>query len=186
MKHFHVSVEANALPDWMAAARRGDREAFEALVGHFQGRVLRLCWRMLGGQEEARDVAQEVFVKFYLQLPHWQGENSPQGWLLTVATRLCLNRLRSQSRRPEEPLEEEGPTELEDRSLEPSLRVLDQQVLRTALLRLGERARAVMVLYYLEEWNCREIAATLAMSESQVKVTLHRSREKMRIWLCPQ
>src|SRR3954467_8745717 len=83
-------------PGWEALARvaAGDAEAFAALVESHQERLLRLCERMLGDPEEARDAAQEVFLKAYRKA----GEVRPQGqvytWLYRIAVNHCLNRLR--------------------------------------------------------------------------------------------
>jgi len=170
------------LPGLVQQAQRGDLAAFEEIVRACQGRILRLCQRMLAGSAEAQDVAQETFVSAYTHLAKLDQNRSPLPWLTTVATRLCLNRLRSQKRARQEP---------EDESLEGGeepdqlwLRRQDQLRVREAVLVLPEVGRAVVVLYYLEEWNCRQIGEALDMSESNVKVTLHRSRERLRKLLC--
>lgn len=171
------------LPSLVRQAQGGDLAAFEEIVRSCQGRILRLCQRMLAHSAEAQDVAQETFVSAYTHLSRLDSGRSPLPWLTTVATRLCLNRLRSQKRSRQEP---------EDETLaggdEPDqlwLRRQDQLRVRQAVLALAEVGRAVVVLYYLEEWNCRQIGEALEMSESNVKVTLHRSREKLRKLLCP-
>jgi len=181
-----LNHDAPSLGQLVGQAQAGQRDSFEQLVKQCQGRILRLCLRMLGGSEEARDVAQETFVKAFLHLGQLQPDRSPLPWLTTVATRLCLNRLRSQSRRPQEPLSPECEPVAHDLPLDQAwLRKENQAQVQRALLQLAESSRAVVVLYYLEEWNCRDIGETLGMSESNVKVTLHRSREKLRRWLCP-
>lgn len=170
------------LPRLVQQAQRGDLQAFEEIVRGCQGRILRLCQRMLTGSAEAQDVAQETFVAAYTQLARLDPQRSPLPWLTTVATRLCLNRLRSQKRARQEPEEEVAAGGEEPDQL--WLRRQDQLRVRQAVLALPEVGRAVVVLYYLEEWNCRQIGEALDMSESNVKVTLHRSRERLRKLLC--
>lgn len=170
------------LPRLVRQAQLGDLGAFEEIVRSCQGRILRLCQRMLSGSAEAQDVAQETFVSAYTHLARLDASRSPLPWLTTVATRLCLNRLRSQKRARQEPEDEtldggEEPDQL-------WLRRQDQLRVRQAVHALPEVGRAVVVLYYLEEWNCRQIGEALEMSESNVKVTLHRSRERLRKMLC--
>lgn len=175
-------VSEDPLPALVGRAQRGELEAFEEMVRACQGRILRLCQRMLSGSAESQDVAQETFVSAYTHLAKLDAGRSPLPWLTTVATRLCLNRLRSQKRSRLEPEDEtleggEEPDQL-------WLRRQDQLRVRQAIHALPEVGRAVVVLYYLEEWNCRQIGEALEMSESNVKVTLHRSREKLRKLLC--
>jgi RNA polymerase sigma-70 factor (ECF subfamily) len=176
LKHWDAGAEK-----WVAQAQAGDLAAFEALVGFYQGRILRLCQRLLGGSVESQDVAQETFVSAYVNLAKLDPARPPGAWLTTVAGRLCLNRLRSQKKLlfgvEEEPVEA---------GLDESwLAREDQERLQAAILLLPAQFRAVIVLYYLEEWNCRDIGEALGMSESNVKVSLHRGREKLRKLLCP-
>lgn len=170
------------LPGLVQQAQRGDLTAFEEIVRCCQGRILRLCQRMLAQSVEAQDVAQETFVSAYTHLGRLDGNRSPLPWLTTVATRLCLNRLRSQKRSRQEP--EDDTLEGGEEPDQLWLRRQDQLRVRQAVLALPEVGRAVVVLFYLEEWNCRQISEALEMSESNVKVTLHRSRERLRKLLC--
>ena len=165
---------------WVARAQQGDRAAFEDMVRACQGRVLRTCLRLLGGSVEAQDVAQETFVKAFTHLDQLDPQRSPLPWLTTVATRLCLNRIRSRQRAREDELDEAFDAPVE----EDWLRGEDQRRLQSALQRLPDNSRAVLVLFYLEEWSCKEIAEALGLSESNVKVLLHRGREKLRSLLC--
>lgn len=175
-------VVEDPLPRLVQQAQRGDLGAFEEIVRSCQGRILRLCQRMLAGSAEAQDVAQETFVSGYTHLARLDPQRSPLPWLTTVATRLCLNRLRSQKRSREDP--EDGELSGGEEPDQLWLRRQDQLRVRQAVLALPEVGRAVVVLYYLEEWNCRQIGEALEMSESNVKVTLHRSRERLRKLLC--
>ena len=175
-------TEVDPLPGLVRRAQAGEMSAFEEMVRACQGRVLRVCLRLLGGSVEAQDVAQETFVTAYTHLKQLDPKRSPLAWLTTVATRRCLNRLRSQKRARLEP---ESETLLSpDEPDQQWLRKEDQQRVQRAILQLAETGRAVVVLYYMEEWNCRQIGEALGMTESNVKVTLHRSRERLRALLC--
>ena len=165
---------------WVAQAQRGNRGAFEDMVRACQGRVLRTCLRLLGGSVEAQDAAQETFVKAFTHLDQLDPQRSPLPWLTTVATRICLNRIRSRQRAREDEWGEGFDVPVEENWL----RGEEQQRLQNALARLPDNSRAVLVLFYLEEWTCREIAEALGLSESNVKVLLHRGREKLRGLLC--
>lgn len=174
-------ADTDPLPELVRRAQAGEMSAFEEMVRACQGRVLRLCLRLLGGSVEAQDVAQETFVAAYTHLKQLDPRRSPLAWLTTVATRRCLNRLRSQKSRVEP---ETDTLTSPDEPDQLWLRKQDQHRVQGAILQLAETGRAVVVLYYLEEWNCRQIGETLGMTESNVKVTLHRSRERLRALLC--
>lgn len=166
-------------------AQAGDLGAFEELVLATQGRILRLCLRMLGGADAAQDVAQETFLSAYSKLAQLDPDRSPLPWLTTVATRLCLNRLRSQQRTRISELPEGAEFAASEPQPDASwLRRESQAELHAALLLLPETPRAVVVLHYLEEWSCKQIAEALGMTESNVKVTLLRARERLRKLLC--
>src|SRR5260370_37301217 len=83
-------------PGWEALARvaAGDADAFGSLVEAHQERLLRLCERMLGDAEEARDAAQEVFLKAYRKAGDFRPQGQVYTWLYRIATNLCLNKLR--------------------------------------------------------------------------------------------
>lgn len=169
----------------MSRAQGGDRRAFEELVRATQGRILRLCLRLLGGSDAAQDVAQDTFVAAYTHLDRLDAGRSPLPWLTTVATRLCLNRLRAAGREPStewpDYLDPPAPGAQPDQAW---LTREDSRELQAALWLLPDTARAVVVLHYVEEWGCRQIAEALSLSESNVKVTLMRAREKLRTILC--
>src|SRR5687767_12448703 len=83
-------------PDREALARvaGGDAEAFAPLVERHQERLLRLCTRLLHDPEEARDAAQEVFLKAYRAAASYQPRGQVFTWLYRIAVNHCLNRLR--------------------------------------------------------------------------------------------
>src|SRR5437588_2343207 len=81
-------------------ARRGDRDAFAALVEPFRSELHLLCYRMLGSLQDAEDTLQEVLLAAWLGLEGFEGRSSMRTWLHRIATNRCLNALRSSARRP--------------------------------------------------------------------------------------
>jgi RNA polymerase sigma-70 factor (ECF subfamily) len=80
--------------DLLRSASEGDGEAFETLVRRHQDRVLAVCQRLLGDREEARDAAQEVFLKVYRKAGGFRPRAKVSTWLYRIAVNHCLNRLR--------------------------------------------------------------------------------------------
>lgn len=78
----------------LAATAAGDGAAFEELVRLFEGRVLSLCQRLLGNREEARDAAQDVFLKVYEKAGSYTPRGRVYTWIYRIATNRCLNLVR--------------------------------------------------------------------------------------------
>ncbi|MCY4508005.1 MAG: sigma-70 family RNA polymerase sigma factor, partial [Acidobacteria bacterium] len=79
--------------------RGGDDLAWEWLVRRCQGRVYGLAYHYLGSVEDARDVAQEAFVRVYRQLGSFEGDRF-MAWLLRITRNLCIDQLRRRKTRP--------------------------------------------------------------------------------------
>jgi RNA polymerase sigma-70 factor (ECF subfamily) len=181
------SGQERALVD---SCRAGDPVAFASLVRLHEGMVFSLSARLLGDAEEARDVAQEVFLQVYRQLGRFEGRSSLKTWIYRIAVNQCHNRRRFWHRRRRD--REEGleavPAEAagagggsspyeEARLGERARRV------QAALLQLSFEHRLVLVLREVEGLTCEEVAAALGVPEGTVKSRLSRAREAMRLRL---
>jgi RNA polymerase sigma factor (sigma-70 family) len=181
-------------PGWAdlvrVAARGGDEDAaFARLVESHQDRLLRLCERLLGDVEEARDGVQEVFLKVYRKA----GEVRPQGqvytWLYRVAVNHCLNKLRRrklvrflrwESRADD--AETTAPFDPPDAAPGPEA-VLDARrrwlATRRAIAALPENQRTVLVLARFEGLSYKQIAEVLEISEGAVESRLFRAMRRL-------
>src|SRR5512141_3070499 len=74
-------------------ARKGDQEAFAALVTEHQRYIYNLALRVLRSEEEALDIAQETFLRAWTALPNSRGQSQFRTWLYRITTNLCYNRL---------------------------------------------------------------------------------------------
>lgn len=176
-------------PGWEALARvaAGDAGAFALLVESHQERLLRLCERMLGDVEEARDAAQEVFLKAYRKA----GEVRPQGqvytWLYRIAVNHCLNRLRRRKLvrflRWEDPSDPEAPAfDPPDAGAGPVAALEARrrwQATRRAIAKLPENQRAVLVLVRFEGLSYKQTAEVLGITEGAVESRLVRAMRRL-------
>jgi RNA polymerase sigma-70 factor (ECF subfamily) len=182
-----VTAEAAAAapvdPDWEVLRRvaRGEAEAFGPLVERHQARLLRVCARLLHDSEEARDAAQEVFLKAFRGAASFEPGGRVFTWLYRIAVNHCLNRLRrrslvrffSLSRDEEEPaIDPPDPAPDPERALDAARR---WQAAREQIERLPANQRAVLVLAKFEGLSYREIAAILSTTESAVESRLVRA-----------
>jgi RNA polymerase sigma-70 factor (ECF subfamily) len=176
----------------VSRCRRGDPEAFARLVALHEAMVFNLAARLLGDGEEAREVAQNVFLHVYRKLAQFEGRSTLRTWIYRITVNQCHNRRRWWKRRrkeKEEPLDElaSGPQAFRLADERPESNPYHQarlreraQRLQQALLRLSFDHRVVLVLREIEGQSCEGIAQTLGVAVGTVKSRLARAREALR------
>jgi len=170
-------------------AQQGDSEAFGPLVRKYQQRVLSLVYHLVRRRDEVEDLAQEIFIKAFRAIRSYNFESSFGTWLSRIATNHCYDYLRHErSSRVTYywQMAEERQQELESnvQSLPASeLDHGDRTVLADLVGKLLDRApandRQILVLKELEDMSVEEIADTLKLKPTTVKVRLHRARKRM-------
>ena len=174
-----------ALTDEALAERclAGNRRAFDELVQRYHRRVYGLCRRMLGEDEEAADVAQEVFVRAYRHLDQFDPSRRFKPWLMTIATNLSVNRLKG--RRPEaESLDQRAGDEQRGPPGGGPAQAVEagefRERLETAIRELPDQYRIVALLRYGEGLAYEEIAAATRLPLGTVKTHLFRAKHRLR------
>lgn len=171
----------------------GDEGAFNRLVLSYQNRVYGLCYRMMGNQEEALEVSQEVFITVYKSLPGFRGDSRFSTWLYRVTVNHCKNRLKYLSRRkyyqsetldePREGSEGELRRQVADEGLDPLERLTQKEVqalVQEKMKELDEDQRTVLFLRDIEGLSYQEIADILGLQEGTVKSRIHRARLELK------
>lgn len=172
----------------VGACRAGEAYAFDVLVGRWEDRIRGAAYRFLGSEDEARDVAQEAFLKAYRGLSGFKQEARFSSWLYQIATNLCRDRLRRRKTRPHvslEALEETGPVIVETRpGAHERLLARDlAETVRRAIFTLPEEQREVVILKEYQELTFLEIAQVLDVPVSTVKTRLYRGLGQLRLRL---
>jgi RNA polymerase sigma-70 factor (ECF subfamily) len=170
------------------ACQAGEASAFDVLVARWEDRIRGAAYRFLGSEEEARDVAQEAFLKAYRALGGFKREARFSSWLYQIATNLCRDRLRRRRTRATvslEELEEAGPAIMDSRpGAHERLQQLDLgRVVRRAVDALPEEQRVVVILKEYQELTFLEIAQALDVPLSTVKTRLYRGLGQLRLRL---
>lgn len=167
---------------WIAAARRGDRNAFNKLVQVYQIPVFNLTYRMLGNAQEAEDAAQETFLRAYKRLSTYQPDKKFSNWILSIASHYCIDLLRRRRFQwlsiDDDPMIEWLSSD-EDQPDDVALRGERAEQVRSLLERLEPSYRAPLVLRYWHDLSYKEIASILELTEPAVKTRLHRARLQM-------
>jgi len=161
-------------PELVAACLAGEREAFAELVRRHQDAAFNLAYRMTGHRQDAADLAQEAFIRAYRKLYSYQPAYPFKNWVLGICANLARNWFRSEARR--RALETRHAAEFDPATATPDAR---EQLLEQALQRLPERARLPLVLKYMDGLSLDEIAHTLQLGLSAVKMRLARGREEL-------
>ncbi|MBX3024219.1 sigma-70 family RNA polymerase sigma factor [bacterium] len=174
----------------LAAARRGDRPALEALLGRYQARIYRYGLRMCGDAEDAKDVLQETMLALARRVGSLQAAAALPTWLYTVARSFCIKRRRGAAARRTGALDEiaAGGAEIAAPGLGPEDRVAGRQIeaiLAAAIADLNAAQRDVLVLRDIEGLSAPQVAAVLGIEVEAVKSRLHRARVALRNRLAP-
>ncbi|MPQ66585.1 MULTISPECIES: RNA polymerase sigma factor [Pseudomonas] len=174
-------------PDVELLARIGNKEpaAVNEMVSRKLPRLLALASRILGDADEAKDVAQESFLRIWRQAANWRsGEARFDTWLHRVVLNLCHDRLR---KRKERPLEDDEPgIELVDSAPRPDEQLeatARSEQMAAALAALPDRQREAIVLQYYQELSNIEAAALMNISVDALESLLSRARRNLRSYL---
>lgn len=181
----------NVDPALVRACQKGEPAALDALIRATYADVYALCRRMLADPDEAADATQEVYIRVMRSVFGFRGESAFGTWLHRVTVNVCLTALRRRSRAraagmvagssafglpgEELALADEGRAP-DDAAVTADLVARSEAALAT----LPEDARAVVVLRDVEGLSTKEVADLLGVSESVVKVRLHRAHARLR------
>lgn len=155
------------------AARKGDRQAFGALVERYQGMVYGVCLRMTADSFEAEDLAHDAFIDAFLKIGQLEEVERFSGWLRTLTLNVCRMWLRAQKGvwKGEGDESEAVATESED--------LLSGRLIR-GLGRLRPEQRMMLVLHYWEGVSYEDAAEFLDVPIGTVMSRLHRSRQALK------
>jgi len=173
--------------------KAGDEKAFSEIVLQRQKKVFNIAYRMLGNSEEARDLAQEVFISVFESIKDLREEIKFDAWLTQITLNHCRNRWKYLKRRQyfnsdslDDPIETEDgsvPKAVYDPSDDPETvleKKMIQELIQRGLLKLKEDQRELLVLRDLQGYSYEEMGETLGLPEGTIKSKLHRARMDLK------
>ncbi|NNE18539.1 MAG: sigma-70 family RNA polymerase sigma factor [Myxococcales bacterium] len=177
-------MEQAELETVLREAQMGSSSAFGQVYGEFSTRVFGLCRKMLGSHAAAEDATSEVFERAYEALDQYDGNRPFDRWILTIASRHCLNRLRRE--RLEKRLFHDEPVEVPAVAASSSPLVAfenreQRHTLLVAIDALPENYRVPLILKYYGDLSYDEIAVHLGTTRNNVAVLLHRAKRELRV-----
>ena len=166
----------------------GETDAFGTLVRRWERPIYGLSLRMLGRDEDARDVCQETFLAAFRNLSKFRGEAKFSSWLYRIALNACNTRLRKQSTMPAYSLDQEDEDgrkfelpDLQSESVPDHLHHNQRaQLVRKALQTLPVEMRQVIIMKEYHEMTFAEIATVMKIPVSTVKSRLYTGLQQMR------
>lgn len=169
--------------------KKGDQNAFAEIVELYKDKVYQLCYRIVGNAHDAEDIAQEAFIRAYVNINSFDPDRKFSTWLFRIATNLSIDRLRK--KKPDYFLDakiegSEGLTMYsqiasDDPLPEESVEKLEfQEWIHQEINELPVMYRSVIVLKYIEELSLKEISEILDIPIGTVKTRIHRGREALR------
>ncbi len=174
----------------VAAAQRGDRDAFKTLFERYHRRAYALALGVVRHPDDALDVVQEAFIKAHKYLDKFEGNASFYTWLYRIVMNLAIDHLRKHRKvKPveldETRLEAEGDDPLLPRILggNPGQALIDKQIrarIDTALDQLSENHRAVLVMRELEGLSYEDMAQAMNCSKGTIMSRLFHARRNMQ------
>jgi RNA polymerase sigma-70 factor (ECF subfamily) len=166
---------------------RGDTAAFEELVHRHQSLVLGTVSRMLGGNSDVEDIAQQVFLRVWKSAGRYVARAKFTTWLLKITRNLVFNELRRSKRRAHVPMQSDPEGEelplADEATSAPDAAALEkelQSAVDKAIAELPETQRMAVILRRYEELSYEEIGDVLELSVPAVKSVLFRARTELR------
>ena len=155
-----------------------DNQRFDDLYQKYAVIVFRTAYNFLLNKDDAEDIVQEVFIKYFISNKTFNDDNHEKAWILTVTANLSKNVLRSKSRQN---LELDDTIKIVDHKFDKA--ITNHLDLEEAMKKLTANQRLVIYLFYYEQIPIKNIAKIMKSNENTVKSHLLRAKSKMKTYL---
>ena len=176
----------------MAMVKDGDEKAFRRIVERHNEQILNLCCQYLGNQEDAEEVAQDVFIRMYNAAGSYRPDAKLSTYLYRIAVNLSLNRIRDRKRKRFVSLDifqqsrENSNTSEQLSNPEQLIEEKEKgQIVRKAIDSLPPNQKTAVILKRYQELSYEEIARVMNCSVSAVEARLHRAKLNLQRKLKP-
>ena len=202
MRVFHDSIIKTAPPmshdptdpaaqdlRWMERIQAGDEDAFREFIEAHQHRIVSTVSKMLGGDSDAEDVAQQVFIRVWKNAARWEPTAKFTTWVYTILRNLVFNECRRRTRHRTHSLDaaiddEDHPQQFADGNIKtPDTALLDaemQDAIERAIQELPEAPRMAIIMRRYQDVSYEEIGGVLDLTVPAVKSLLFRARTELR------
>ena len=182
-----VSDVSRSDEELVTRSRGGDVDSFNQLILRWERPIYALAYRVIGREEDARDVCQETFLRAYRSLAGFKGQAKFSSWLYRIALNLCRDWIRRQRRAPVSQFPEETDIQEAAASREPVESIEDlvarrelSAVVEEAMAKLPDEQRTAIILKEYHGMTFQEIADLQGCPLSTVKTRLYQGLSVLR------
>lgn len=163
-------------------SKRNDQKAFRTIVENNQYRIYSLAFRLLGNKDEAKDIVQETFIRIWTNLAGFRTDKKFSTWIYTIATNLCLDRLKSTKYNLKNTDSSETLINLasSDNAEQSLMNSELGAIIATLTNELTPKQKIVFTLRCLEELEIEEIIQITGMTTGKIKSNLFLARQTIR------
>ncbi|MEO0136481.1 MAG: RNA polymerase sigma factor [candidate division WOR-3 bacterium] len=161
--------------------KMGEVEPFDELVRRHEVKVHNLCYKMLKNYDDAKDMAQETFLKAYRNIKNFDGRSKFTTWLYRIAVNNCINFMKKEQ--PSGEIKDEILEIPKDDPVEHYRKKKMKEMIYNAISRLPEVQKSVFTLRALEELPYQEISTILKKPINTVKVNYHLAVKNLKNYL---
>ncbi|QAA82742.1 RNA polymerase sigma factor [Aequorivita sp. H23M31] len=165
----------------------GEKELFEILLRRYNQRLFRVIRSYIASEDDVRDIMQEAYVKSYLKLGQFNNQASFSTWLIRIGINEALQFIRKRKRQSENYGKTESIENVfhlpDTKQMNPENQVIKSEtrvILERAVDQLPEKYRVIFVLHQIEGLSNAEIVESLKLTDSNVKVRLHRAKKLLK------
>jgi RNA polymerase sigma factor (sigma-70 family) len=152
---------------------------FEHLYDRYADKVYRKCLSFVKDEATAEDYTHDIFMKLILSLSSYKETAKFSTWLYSVTYNYCIDKIRQNKKIQEEALDEDFDGVIDD-SEEAEMAEMEAKRLHKAMDKISAEERTILMMKYQDDLSIKEIADSLKVSESAVKMRLLRAKEKVR------
>lgn len=179
---------ADEAPD-VQALQEGDERAFRCLFEQERERLHRFVFKIVGDEDEAKNIVQETFAEAYRQIGSFRGDAKVSTWLFSIARNLAYGILRKSKRHnylEHETIEYLSAQQDDARADAPEdvEQTERKEIIHDAIEELPDHYQQIVRMRDLEERSTAETAEALGLTNVNVRVRLHRARKELRDHLC--
>src|SRR5688572_30162663 len=168
----------------LSSVLQGNQQAYAEIVNRYQNFVFTIALRYTPQREDAEEIAQDVFIKAYRSLADFRGESKFSTWLYTIVSTTCITFLRKK-KLDVHSLDNEKVFEMADshdsgfraNQVEQKSKV---QMVNEAIKLLSADDARLITLFYKGEQSLEEIGHIMGLEPNNVKVKLHRARQRLK------
>jgi len=175
-------MDEQILNNLIERSKLNDQKAFRSIVENYQYMVYSLSFRLLCNEEEAKDIVQETFIRIWMNLSSFRTDKKFSTWIYTIASNLCLDRLKSSKHNLQNNVVNEALINMisSDNAEQDLINSELQTIISTLTNELTPKQKNVFILRCIEELEIEEIIQITGMTAGKIKSNLFLARQTIR------